>query len=233
MKTIVVSGCSRGIGKELVKTLASLPNLFILGLSRNAEKLELLQRELKNSTATFLPFPMEITEKGERLRLHQYLIREGLQVDVLVNNAGFLAARPFEETTEEDFDQMFDVNIKSVFFLVQQLLPLMHRGAHILNISSMGGVQGSVKFPGLAAYSSSKGAVSILTEVLAEELKDRKISVNALALGAVQTEMLQEAFPDYTAPLSAQQMASWIANFILNDYAFFNGKILPVSSTTP
>ena len=112
-------------------------------------------------------------------------------------------------------------------------LPFLKENSHVLNISSIGGVQGSLKFPGLAAYSSSKGALLTLTELLAEEYKDSKISFNALALGAVQTEMLEEAFPGYKAPVSAAEMAAYIFNFATTGHRFYNGKILQVSSNTP
>lgn len=97
----------------------------------------------------------------------------------------------------------------------------------------MGGVQGSVKFPGLAAYSSSKAAVINLTELLAEEYKDSGISFNVLALGAVQTEMLEEAFPGYKASISAVEMANYIFDFSLNGQKYYNGKLLQVSNSTP
>ena len=110
---------------------------------------------------------------------------------------------------------------------------MMNAKGHVLNITSMGGVQGSAKFPGLSAYSSSKGALVILTELLAEEFKDSGPSFNALALGAVQTEMLEEAFPGYKAPVSAAQIGEYIIDFALNGHQFYNGKVLPISSSTP
>jgi NAD(P)-dependent dehydrogenase (short-subunit alcohol dehydrogenase family) len=113
------------------------------------------------------------------------------------------------------------------------VLPFINSNGHVLNISSMGGVDGTSKFPGLAAYSSSKGAVNILTELLAEEYKDSGPAFNALALGAVQTEMLEQAFPGFQAPVSAAEMAVYVLNFALQGQQFFNGKILPVSSSTP
>ena len=155
------------------------------------------------------------------------------EVDILINNAGLLINKPFVELDEKDFDAMFNINVRSVFRLSRLLLPLFNRNAHILNISSMGGVQGSAKFPGLSLYSSSKGALAILTECLAEELKDLDIKVNCLALGAVRTEMLEKAFPGYEAPLSAGEMGSYIADFALHGHKYFNGKILPVSVSTP
>ena len=85
----------------------------------------------------------------------------------------------------------------------------------------------------MAAYSSSKGAVSILTELLAEEFKETGPFVNALALGAVQTEMLSEAFPGLDVPMDAKTMAAYIAQFALTGHRFYNGKVLPVSNTTP
>ncbi len=237
MKTIIVSGCSRGIGREMVKAFFAMDGMKIIGISRNKTALKSLQNELERDAgdllSEFIPVAADIAQSEPRKKLLKHLAQLGLEVDILINNAGYLKAAAFENSTEAEFDRMFSVNIKAPYFLIQGFLPMMQKGAHIVNISSMGGVQGSVKFPGLAAYSSSKGALSILTEALAEELKAREISVNALALGAVKTEMLQEAFPGYEPPLNAQEMGIWIADFCINGRKFFNGKLLPVSSTTP
>ncbi len=141
--------------------------------------------------------------------------------------------KPLGMITAPEIEEVFSVNVKAPMLLIQALLPLMKPGSHIVNIGSMGGVQGSVKFPGLSAYSASKGALAVLTECLAEELKDRQIAVNCLAFGAVQTEMLAKAFPGYEAPVSAGKMAEFVADFALNGNRYFNGKILPVSLSTP
>jgi NAD(P)-dependent dehydrogenase (short-subunit alcohol dehydrogenase family) len=154
-------------------------------------------------------------------------------VDVLINNAGSLVNKPFMEISSSEFEAVFQVNVFAVATLTRLILPLMNQKGHVVNISSMGGVQGSAKFPGLSAYSSSKGALVILTELLAEEFKESGPSFNALALGAVQTEMLEEAFPGYQAPLSAAQMAEYIIDFALKGHQFYNGKVLPISSSTP
>jgi NAD(P)-dependent dehydrogenase (short-subunit alcohol dehydrogenase family) len=116
---------------------------------------------------------------------------------------------------------------------VQGFLPSFHPDAHILNISSMGGFQGSMKFAGLSAYSTSKAALCSFTELFSEEYKETKLAMNCLCLGAVQTEMLQEAFPGYEAPTTPDQMAVFIVDFALNGNRFFKGKILPVSLSTP
>jgi 3-oxoacyl-[acyl-carrier protein] reductase len=144
-----------------------------------------------------------------------------------------LVNKPFSELSLEDFKQSYDVNVFGVFSLTQAVLPFFKKSSHVVNISSMGGVQGSAKFPGLAAYSSSKGALITLTELLAEEFKQTGPSFNVLALGAVQTEMLEEAFPGYKAPLTATQMAQYIIDFSLTGNTFYNGKVLEVSSSTP
>jgi NAD(P)-dependent dehydrogenase (short-subunit alcohol dehydrogenase family) len=104
---------------------------------------------------------------------------------------------------------------------------------HIVNIGSMGGYQGSVKFPGLSAYSASKAALHTLTECLALELNDLEIKVNCLAIGSAQTEMLETAFPGYQSPVMAFEMGKYIADFAITGHRFYNGKVLPVASTTP
>ena len=141
--------------------------------------------------------------------------------------------KPFLETTEEEFKSVYEVNVFGVAAITKLVIPFMTKTGHVLTISSMGGIQGSAKFPGLSAYSSSKGAVLTLTELLAEEFKEIGPSFNALALGAVQTEMLEEAFPGYKAPVSAIEMAEYVMNFALNGQKLYNGKILQVSSSTP
>jgi len=155
------------------------------------------------------------------------------KVDILINNAGLLVNKPFQEISREDWLKVYEVNVFGVAELTKTVLPFMSSGSHVVTVSSMGGIQGSMKFPGLAAYSSSKGAVITLSEVLAEEYKEQQISFNVLALGAVQTEMLEEAFPGYEAPLKAVEMASYIYDFSLNGNRYYNGKVLEVSSTTP
>lgn len=156
-------------------------------------------------------------------------------VDVLVNNAGLLRNAPFSQLTDADFEEVYRTNVFAPVRLIRQLLPLMggNRTTHIVNMGSMGGFQGSSKFPGLSAYSSSKSALAGLTECLAEEFNEQNIKVNCLAIGAVQTEMLAQAFPGFQASLTAGQMAAYVADFALNAHRYYNGKVLPVSSTTP
>lgn len=226
MKNIIITGTSRGIGFELVK-LFSEAGHNVLALSRNSVPIS----NLKSENVAALEF--DISDESEIVKLSGYLQTAMKKVDILINNAGFLVAKPFPEITSEEFKKCYDVNVLGPANLIQMVLPFMKKEGHIVNISSMGGVQGSVKFPGLSAYSSSKGAINTLTELLAEEYKETGPSFNALALGSVQTEMLEEAFPDLKAPLSPTEMAKYIMDFSLTGNKFYNGKILQVSSTTP
>ncbi|MFA5299222.1 MAG: SDR family oxidoreductase [Lutibacter sp.] len=226
MKNIIITGTSRGIGFELAQLFAK-NNHQVLALSRNSSPLENLK--LKNITT----ISVDLSNKNDLKKITDFVDKNWEQVDVLINNAGKLINKSFENLTSEDFLEVYKVNIFAVAELTRLLIPFLKKGSHVVNISSIGGVQGSVKFPGLSAYSSSKGALLTLTEVLAEEYKEQQIAFNALALGSVQTEMLEEAFPGYKAPVSAEEMANYIYNFALNGNKFYNGKILQVSSTTP
>ena len=226
MKNIIITGTSRGIGFELAQLFAK-NNHQVLALSRNSAPLENLN--LKNITA----ISVDLSNKNDLKKITDFVDKNWKQVDILINNAGKLINKSFENLTSKDFLEVYKVNVFAVAELTRLLIPFLKKGSHVVNISSIGGVQGSVKFPGLSAYSSSKGALLTLTEVLAEEYKEQQIAFNALALGSVQTEMLEEAFPGYKAPVSAEEMANYIYNFALNGNKFYNGKILQVSSTTP
>lgn len=222
-KNIIITGASRGIGLELVKILSQ--NHQILALSRNIATLE----KLPNTTAISVDF----SKPNSFDKVQNFIQNNWKQVDIIIHNAGKLTCKPFSELTSQEFLEIYQVNVFSVAELTKLVFPFLIKGSHVVNISSMGGIQGSVKFPGLTAYSSSKGALITLTEVLAEEYKDSGISFNALALGSVQTEMLAEAFPGFQAKTSAREMATYIADFALKGNQFFNGKVLQVAQSTP
>lgn len=226
MARIAVTGTSRGIGNELVKYWAGKGHQ-VLALSRNDTPVS----DLGLPGVAALPF--DITDQKACNGVRQWIEENWTRADVLVHNAGSLANKPFAETTAEEFEAVYRVNVFGVAALTRSLLPVLEPSGHVLVISSMGGIQGSAKFPGLAAYSSSKGAVITLTELLAEEYKETGPAFNALALGAVQTEMLEAAFPGYRAPVSAADMAEYIGDFALKGHNFYNGKVLQVSKTTP
>lgn len=226
MKNIIITGTSRGIGFELAQMFAN-NNYNVLALSRNTNSITALQH--KNITA----IATDLSVKTDLEKVRDYVSSNWKQVDIIIHNAGMLVNKPFTELTSEDYLKVYQVNVFGVAELTSAMIPFLSKGSHVVTISSMGGIQGSLKFPGLAAYSSSKGAVITLSELLAEEYKEQGISFNVLALGAVQTEMLEEAFPGYQAPTSAKEMASYIFDFSLTGNRFYNGKVLQVSSTNP
>jgi NAD(P)-dependent dehydrogenase (short-subunit alcohol dehydrogenase family) len=233
---IIVTGASRGIGYELVKQFSTISGARILAVSRNEQQLLKLKKECAGSKAEVIPVPADLSDPNLCSAVLLPQIKKHIShLDILVNNAGAIVNKPFKDLSPQDIQSVYNVNVFSVMNLIKDLLPLMGGAnpSHIINISSMGGFQGSMKFPGLSAYSSSKAAVACLSECLAEEFKDMNIAVNCLALGAVQTEMLAEAFPGYKAPLKPEEMATFIADFAQNGHKFMNGKTLPVSLSTP
>ena len=198
----------------------------VLALSRKTPRILI---EHKNISC----LSVDLSNASDLDSVKDFLASSWKKVDAIVHNAGSLLLKPFSETTQQDFESVYKVNVFGVANLTRVCLPYLQKGSHVVTISSMGGIQGSLKFAGLAAYSSSKGAVITLSELLAEEYKERGISFNVLALGSVQTEMLQEAFPGYQAPISASEMADYIFNFTLTGNKYYNGKVLEVSSTNP
>jgi NAD(P)-dependent dehydrogenase (short-subunit alcohol dehydrogenase family) len=225
MKNIIVTGTSRGIGLELALQLAAKGH-HVLAISRSIP-----QALLGNENISCLS--VDLAHESDLQKVVDYLSSTWKQVDAIIHNAGSLLLKPFSETSQTDFESIYKVNVFGVANLTRIALPYLQKGSHVVTISSMGGIQGSLKFPGLAAYSSSKGAVITLSELLAEEYKEQGIAFNVLALGAVQTEMLAEAFPGYQAPISAADMAKYIVDFTLTGNQYYNGKVLEVSSSNP
>ena len=224
MKNVIITGASSGIGFDLVKVF-SYNNYNIIVLSRNISP----TIGIKNvkSFSTDLSSPKSIKKSID------FINSEFESVDILINNAGMLVNKPFSETTFNDFKEVFSVNVFGAAELIRLIIPKLNSNSHIINITSIGGLANTSKFSGLSAYSSSKGALNILTEMLAEEFKETSIKINALALGAVQTKMLDEAFPGYKAPISSVEVSKFIYDFAISGYKFFNGKTIPVSTSNP
>lgn len=226
MKHVIITGTSRGIGFELAKLFAEKGHK-VLAISRNVKPLT----DINHPNITTLS--VDVSQNNDLKKVTEFVENNWKKVDILINNAGKLINKPFTALTTEDFLEVYNVNVFGVAELTKNMIPFLQKGSHVVTISSMGGIQGSMKFPGLAAYSSAKGAVITLSELLAEEYKEQQIAFNVLAIGAVQTEMLAEAFPDYKAPLSASEMAEYMYEFAVNGNKFYNGKVLQVSSSTP
>ena len=224
MKTIVITGAGKGIGKATA-ILAASKGYTVIGLSRNIDKL----KNIKN----LYPYSIDITKEKSIKKATKTIKSKFSKIDILINNAGTLLNLPFIKSSIEEFKKVYEVNVFGLAEVTRLFLPLINNDGHVINISSMGGVQGSSKFPGLSAYSSSKGAVITLTEILSEEYKNTGPAFNVLAIGAVQTEMLNQAFPGYKAPISPKDFAVYLLDFALTGHKFYNGKILPISSSNP
>jgi len=227
-KTVVICGASRGIGRALVSLLSTEKAIRLVVLSRNIEALKHSFQGLMN--VEFYAFDLE---KDAEEQLKNILPILG-PIHALINNAGHLEKGKVTELSMELYRRCLQVNFLGPVNLIKTLYYNLVEGkGHVVNISTMGAYQGSVKFPELTAYAASKAALTNFTEVFAEEQKATGIRMNCLCLGAVNTEMLNEAFPGYQAPTSAEEMAKYIAEFTLNSGNLFNGKIIPVSSSTP
>jgi NAD(P)-dependent dehydrogenase (short-subunit alcohol dehydrogenase family) len=224
-KTIVVLGASQGIGAALVNVFAANSSNQVYALSRQLDK---MQQEFQQ--ANVHPLQLDLLTD-----VHAQIAALELpnKIDIVINNAGLLINKPFETITHQDFHNSYQVNVIGIMEATQALLPKLSAGSHIVNISSMGGFQGSLKFAGLAAYSTAKAALCSFTEMFAEEYKESGIHMNCLCLGAVQTEMLAQAFPGYQAPTTAEEMAKYIANFAEHSGQLLNGKIIPISASNP
>ena len=222
MKTLLITGAGKGIGYATA-LLAAKQGHQVIALSRNIDALKGIERI--NPYAVDLAEPEQIENFVAQL--------DGTQIDVLLNNAGLLTNTPVGESKFALYERIYKVNVFGLAELTRLVLPLMNTSGHIVNISSMGGIQGSAKFPGLSIYSSSKAAVITLTELWAEEFKESGPRCNALALGAVQTQMLAEAFPGFDAPITAEDFATYVLDFCLTGQLYYNGKVLQVSSSTP
>jgi len=232
---IIITGASSGVGFEAVIELILSGNHKVIALARSQDKLERLLEIANglNPDCQLYALTFDIVHDDYEGLLQFIETNFDNRVDILINNAGVLINKPFAELQETDFVEMLQSNFIGHVRIIQALLPLVQGGGHIVNIGSMGGYQGSAKFPGLAAYSASKSALHTLTECLAQELASQDIKVNCLALGSAQTEMLEKAFPGYESPVLAFEMGKYVADFALTGHRFFNGKVLPVAVSTP
>jgi len=237
---IIITGASRGLGYYTALQLAKSKEHKIFALSRDERGLKKLSDE--SGIDTVVAIPCDITDEKSILETVKRITELVSGIEVLINNAGQLINKPFLELSRSDWQSVYDVNVFGIVNLTRALMPLLMKGtilpeanikSHILNITSMGGVQGSIKFSGLSAYSSSKAALMGISECLSEELKSSQIFVNSIALGSVETEMFVTAFPGLKAASTPEEISMWLTDFVLKGFRFFNGKIIPVSISTP
>ena len=230
---ILITGASSGIGYSTAKAFAKEEQNKVFVLARNGEKLKELAAS--SGSGRIIPVVSDLTGYDYSTLLLKLEANKVEHIDILIHNAGNLINKPFEELDGSDWEDIFRTNVIGAAMLTRSLLGIMggESHTHIVTIGSIGGVGGTSKFPGLSAYSSSKGALGILTECLAEEFKDRNMTVNCLALGAVQTEMLTKAFPGYAPKMNSEEISGYIKEFSETGWRYYNGKILQVSTTNP
>lgn len=229
---IIINGASSGIGRETALRLSADKDNQILITGRNETEMKRMVKESINENISCVRLDLAHIMKETKSIKYQIFNRFS-RVDILLNIAGTLIVKDFMELSDNESREMMDVNFFGPAALTRLVVPLMPRGSHIVNISSMGGYQGSSKYRGLSVYSASKAALSSLSECLSLELADRGIIVNCLALGSVQTEMFLSAFPGFNAPVTPEGMAEFIGWFAVNGNRFFNGKVLPVALGNP
>ncbi len=232
---IVITGASSGIGFHTVLQLLKDEDNLVIAIARSEEKLKVLEQAAAECdyTEQLFTLPFNINTGNYPSQLHSFITMHMNHVDILINNGGELINQPFTQTTIEELEQMLQSNFIGHVKMIQSILPYMKYGGHIINIGSMSGYQGSVKLPGLSAYSASKAALHTLTECLSLELAENEIKVNCLALVSPQTEMQNPAIPNFKVPASAEDMGKHVAEFALTGHKFYNGKVLPVSTSTP
>lgn len=233
---VVITGASSGIGYQTAYRFAVEHGAKVVAIARRGNRLSELRESVLHEDCSGEIIPIELDlERIEKADLYNKVYNKVDSVDILINNAAKLFSKPFLEISTDDLKSMYGVNVFSIYMVIQALFPLMEKGKwkHIVNITSIGGLGGTQKFSGLSGYSSSKGAVTILTECLAEEMREMGFKVNGLAFGAVQTEMLSKAFPGYVAPVTDVEISKFLMDFSMKGHQFFNGKVLPVSSTNP
>ena len=228
MKTAVITGASKGLGFAMVQLFLQ-NNYTVFAISRNPKSLE----AIKNNGLHILNY--NISNESEIDLLIKDIQGKVGHIDILINNAASLLVKEPKKISFKDLSTVYTTNVFAPYLLSIKLSKLMggKQGSHIVNIGSMGGVSGALKFKGLSVYSSSKAALLGLTECLAVELEEKNLQINYLALGAVKTEMLKGAFPDFTGGAEVTEMAQFVYEFAVKSNSLINGKVIQVSNTTP
>lgn len=228
--SVCITGSGGGLGFELIHSFLRETDLHVAAVTRNGEALQQKLKSVENKERISI-IQADITTDEGRAEVYNAL-KELPELGYLIHNAGMLVFKPFGEITETELTEVYSINVFAPFMLTQKLMPLMKR-THSINISSIGGVGGSMKFAGLSAYSSSKAALNCLTEMWSEEFKDTDNVFNCLALGSVETEMFKTAFPGVSAASSTRNMADYIVSFALRAPSVMRGKIISLSISNP
>lgn len=187
-KIAIVTGASRGIGRQIAKTLAKEEITVVANFNKSEEKAKELQQELKNENIDIDIFKADVSKREEAKALVEYTLNKYRKVDILINNAGIAEFKEFTRITDEDWNKMININLNSVFIMSQEVIENMihNKNGCIINISSIWGNVGSSCE---VHYSTAKAGINGMTKALAKELGPSNIRVNAIAPGIIYTEM--------------------------------------------
>lgn len=202
-KVVVVTGGSRGIGAQIVKTLANENYKVILNYNNSKEQAEKIQQELLEQGKEIEIIKADVSKREENEKLIQFAINKFNKIDVLINNAGISQEGLFTDVTEEEWQKIINTNLNSVFYCNQQALKYMipEQQGCIINISSIWGETGASCE---VAYSTTKAAINGMTKALAKEVGPSNIRVNAIAPGIIDTDMNRNLTNEELEPIKEQ-----------------------------
>ena len=188
-RIIIVTGASKGIGREIAKELAIKGNTIIANYNKSEKEIKELQQELEKQNIKIDIVKADVSKREEASKLAKYTIEKYGKIDVLINNAGISQIKEFTQLTDEDWNNMINTNLNSVFYMCQEACNnnmIHNKNGCIINISSIWGITGASCE---VHYSVSKAGVDALTKALAKELGPSNIRVNSIAPGIIKTEM--------------------------------------------
>lgn len=237
-RTAIITGAGQGIGKAVSILLAKKGALVVIA-DIHFENAQKVAEEIRNTGGRAIPLKTDVSNVNEIKQMVEETVKEYGRVDILVNNAGILHKTPIEEITEEEWDRIMAVNLKSVFFATQQVIPYMkaNRAGRIINLSSLAGRMGG--YANVVAYAASKAGIIGLTMAIARRVAEYNITVNAVAPGTTETDIIKQLSDEQietlrqTIPLKRLGKPENIAEvvvFLASDAAdFITGSVIDVN----
>ena len=232
-KVALITGASRGIGRAAAIRFAQAGARVALA-ARDVAALDRAVAEIQASGGVALACPCDVANEESVIALFRRVSSELGSVDILINSAGAVAQARFEDLDAATWDHVLGVNLRGVFLCCREAFREMipRGGGVIINLSSLSGVKGVEKFPGLSAYNVSKYGVAGLTEILAVEGKPHHIRVMAVSPGAVDTEMLRAAAPHLTPDMTPDELARILLFLAGSDARPLSGSNIEIYSNS-